>query len=53
MKILMFNINNKYETKKYFCITLCVCVCVGDLEYIFFSILPVIALPNDHRFIKE
>ena len=28
MKILMFNINNKYETKKYFCISLCVCVCV-------------------------
>ena len=32
MKILMFNINNKYETKKYFCITLCVCVCVCVLE---------------------
>ena len=24
MKILMFNINSKYETKKYFCITMCV-----------------------------
>ena len=55
MKILMFNINSKYETKKYFCITfcVCVCVCVYVLEYIFFSILPVIALPNDHCFIKE
>ena len=33
MKILMFNINSKYETKKYFCITFFVCVCVG--VYIF------------------